>query len=249
MPLSRDCTADEYEAVARKLAESIGIDMFDDTTYQAQRLMYWPSTSIDGEYIFRHAENKLLDVDKMLGQYDNWQDVTQWPCSTRTVKVKDRMLKKQEDPTLKKGVIGAFCRCYNIHEAIKEFLSDVYSPCISRDRYTYTQGSTAAGLVIYEDGKFAYSNHATDPASGILCNSFDLVRLHLFGDRDDEAKDGTPSVKLPSYIAMQEFAAKNKAVRLLMHKERTQSCLEDFGGIIEGKRRKQRLDTGTRLRQ
>ncbi len=233
VPLSRDCTADEYEAVARKLAESIGIDMFDDTTYQAQRLMYWPSTSIDGEYIFRHAENKLLDVDKMLGQYDNWQDVTQWPCSTRTVKVKDRMLKKQEDPTLKKGVIGAFCRCYNIHEAIKEFLSDVYSPCISRDRYTYTQGSTAAGLVIYEDGKFAYSNHATDPASGILCNSFDLVRLHLFGDRDDEAKDGTPSVKLPSYIAMQEFAAKNKAVRLLMHKERTQSCLEDFGGIIE----------------
>lgn len=44
--LSRPCTPDEYEAVARMVAYDIGIDMFDDTTYQPHRLMYWPSTSM-----------------------------------------------------------------------------------------------------------------------------------------------------------------------------------------------------------
>lgn len=233
IPLSRDCTADEYEAVARKMAESIGIDMFDDTTYQPQRLMYWPSTSIDGEYLFKHAENKLLDVDKILSQYNDWKDVSQWPTSSRTVKQKDRLLKKQEDPTQKKGVIGAFCRCYDVCDVIKEFLSDVYSPCAAADRYTYINGSTAAGLVIYEDGKFAYSNHATDPAGGNLCNAFDLVRLHKYGNLDEDAKEGTPTVKMPSYMAMQEFAANDKNVRLLMHKERTKSCVDDFADVLD----------------
>lgn len=102
IPLSRDCTPDEYEAVARKIAEDIGIDMFDDTTYQPQRLMFWASTSIDGEYVFKHSENKLLDVDKVLSTYTDWKDVSQWPYSSRTVKNKERLLKKQEDPTTKK---------------------------------------------------------------------------------------------------------------------------------------------------
>ena len=232
IPLSRDCTAEEYEAAARKIAESIGIDMFDDTTYQPQRLMYWPSTSRDGEFVFKHSENRLLDVDKVLASYTDWKDVSQWPTSSRAVRTKERLLKKQEDPTTKKGIIGAFCRCYDVHKAIEELIPDVYSKCAGSDRYTYINGSTAAGLVIYEDGRFAYSNHATDPAGGTLCNAFDLVRLHKFGDLDEDVKDGTPTVKLPSYIAMQEFAANDKAVRLLMHKERTESCAEDLAGLI-----------------
>ena len=233
IPLSRDCSADEYEAVARKIAEGIGIDMFDDTTYQPHRLMYWPSTSYDGEFVFRHAENRLLDVDKVLAEYSDWQDCTEWAFSSRTVKNHERLLKKQEDPTIKRGVIGGFCRCYDIPKAIETFLPEVYTPCADNGRYTYTQGSTAAGLVLYEGGKFAYSNHATDPASGVLCNSFDLVRLHLFGERDSDAKDGTPTVKLPSYKAMQELAASDKNVRLLMFEERNKECESDFKDLVE----------------
>lgn len=233
IPLSRDCSADEYEAVARKIAEGIGIDMFDDTTYQPHRLMYWPSTSYDGEFVFRHAENRLLDVDKVLAEYSNWQDCTEWAFSSRTVNSHERLLKKQEDPTIKRGVIGGFCRCYDIPSAIETFLSDVYTPCADNGRYTYTQGSTAAGLVLYEGGKFAYSNHATDPASGVLCNSFDLVRIHLFGERDTDVKDGTPTVKLPSYKAMQELAASDKNVRLLMFEERNKECESDFKDLVE----------------
>lgn len=232
IPLSRDCTADEYEAVARKIAEGIGIDLFDDTTYQPHRLMYWPSTSYDGEYVFIHAENQLLDVDKVLEEYTNWQDCTEWAFSSRTARNYERLIKKQEDPTLKKGIIGGFCRCYDIPKVIESFLSDIYAPCSSPDRYTYTKGSTAAGLVLYENGKFAYSNHATDPAGGILCNAFDLVRIHLFGERDSDVKDGTPTVKLPSYKAMQELAASDRNVRLLMFEERTKECKTDFNEML-----------------
>ena len=232
VPLSREVTADEYEAAARKLAESIGIDQFDDTTYQPHRLMYYPSTSIDGEYVFRHAEHKPLDVDKLLAEYHDWRDVSEWAFSSRTVKDHERLLKKQEDPTAKRGVVGAFCRCYDIHSAIAEFLPETYIKCDIKDRYTYAEGSTAAGLVVYEDGKFAYSNHATDPASGQLCNAFDLVRLHKFGARDAEARENTPAHKMPSFMAMCDLARNDKAVRLRMFEEKTAETREDFAELI-----------------
>ena len=100
--LSRPCTPDEYEAVARMVAYDIGIDMFDDTTYQPHRLMYWPSTSIDGEYVFEHEENKPLDVDKVLAKYEDWHDVSSWYVSSRTTKALDRQVKNKRIQRLKK---------------------------------------------------------------------------------------------------------------------------------------------------
>lgn len=50
IPASRDMTPDEYEAVARKMASRYNMDYFDDTTYQPARMMFWPSTSKDGQY-------------------------------------------------------------------------------------------------------------------------------------------------------------------------------------------------------
>ena len=44
------------------------------------------------------------------------------------------------------------------------------------------------GAVLYDGGNFLYSHHATDPASGKLCNAFDLVRLHKFNEEDYDAK-------------------------------------------------------------
>lgn len=49
IPLSREISEEEYPAVARMVAKEIGIDVFDDTTYQPHRLMYWPSVSMNGE--------------------------------------------------------------------------------------------------------------------------------------------------------------------------------------------------------
>ncbi len=56
IPLTRHVTPDEYVAIARKVAKGIGMDYFDDTTYEVSRAMFWPSVSKDGEYIFH--ENK-----------------------------------------------------------------------------------------------------------------------------------------------------------------------------------------------
>ena len=40
----------------------------------------------------------------------------------------------------------------------------------------------------------------------MLVNAFDLVRLHMYGDKDRDAKDGTPVNKLPSFVAMSHLA-------------------------------------------
>ncbi|MFA6941918.1 MAG: hypothetical protein WCQ54_13225, partial [Clostridiaceae bacterium] len=184
IPLSRPVLPDEYQAMARLIADDLGIDQFDDTTYEPSRLMYWPSTSCDGEYVDKVQDLQWLDPDEVLARYTfGWQDVSYWPESSRARAKLNTAIKKQEDPLEKKGIIGAFCRTYSITEAIGEFLSDVYTSGADETRYTYAGGSTTGGIVVYED-KFSYSHHGTDPASGILCNAFDLVRIHKFGELD-----------------------------------------------------------------
>ena len=83
IPLDRPVFPDEYQAIARKIAEEIDIDMFDDTTYEPSRLMYWPSASADGEYVFKRQEGPWLDPDEVLNKYLDWRDVSFWPVSSR----------------------------------------------------------------------------------------------------------------------------------------------------------------------
>lgn len=228
IPLDRVVTPEEYEAIARKIAEDIGMDYFDDTTYQPSRLMYWPSVSSDGEYVCRYIDAPFLKADEVLGRYPDWKDTSYWPESSRASGIKRKLAEKQGDPTEKKGIIGAFCRTYTVPEAIAKFLPEIYVQCAAEDRYTYTGGSTAAGLVIYEAGLFAYSNHGTDPASGKLCNAFDLVRIHLFGDRDEDAPGGTDSTKLPSYKAMIEFAMEDRDTKACLSMEKISQAKDEF---------------------
>ncbi len=212
IPLARPVTPDEYTAIARRVAGDIGIDLFDDTTYEPHRLMYWPSASRDAEYRYFVSDGPWLDPDEQLMRYNDWRDPSEWPVSSRKQDIMQRLAKKQGDPTEKKNVVGAFCRVYSIEDAIEAFLPEVYIKC-GEGRYTFAGGSTSGGLVLYEDGKFAYSHHGTDPISGKLCNAFDLVRLHMFGDKDDDAAPGTPVSRLPSYTAMSDIAINDEAVR------------------------------------
>jgi putative DNA primase/helicase len=199
IPLSRPVTADEYAAVSRRIAGNLGIDNFDDTTFEAARLMYWPSTSSDAEFLFEFQDGPWLDPDQVLATYSNWHDISEWPSGSRAVELLRHGLSKQGDPLSKPGLIGAFCRTYTIQEAIDTFLPEIYKPCDIENRFTFAGGSTSGGLVVYED-KYAFSHHGTDPASGKLCNAFDLVRIHLFGEKDKDAKENTPSNRLPSFL-------------------------------------------------
>ncbi|HCW04371.1 MAG TPA: hypothetical protein DGK91_07505 [Clostridium sp.] len=231
IPLSRPVLPDEYQAIARMIADDLGIEQFDDTTYEPSRLMFWPSTSSDGDYVFKVQDLKWLNPDDVLSRYTfGWQDVSYWPQSSREKPKILSDIKKQEDPLEKKGIIGAFCRTYTITEAIAEFLSDVYIPGADATRYTYAEGSTTGGVVVYDD-KFSYSHHGTDPASNILCNAFDLVRIHKFGHLDEEAKENTPANRLPSFTNMVKFADNNPKVKETLGMESMKKSQEDFDKV------------------
>lgn len=228
VPLDRTATADEYEPAARKLASLIGMESCDPTTFDVSRLMYWPSCCRDSEYIYEAYDSPFCSLDGLLGMYGDWKDVTQWPQVPGTDAVERRRVAKQEDPTQKRGIIGAFCRTYGITQAMDRFIPGMYEETAAPGRYTYTGGSTVGGAVVYDGDMFLYSHHATDPCSGLLVNAFDLVRLHMFGDKDQEAKEGTPNNKLPSFIAMSRLATDDKPVADLMAKEKFEQAQRAF---------------------
>lgn len=208
IPLDRPVSIEEYEAICRRLADNIGMECFDPTTFEPQRLMYWPSTSKDGEYFFWHQEGPILSADRILSSYVNWKDVSEWPITDAEDLTVKSDIKKAGDPTEKPGLVGAFCRAFDIHQAIAEFLPDVYEQA-GDDRYTFTGGTSACGAVVYDD-RFLYSHHSTDPAHGRLLNSFDLVRMHKFGDLDED-KD-VPLSKSKSQAEMCNLATSIPAV-------------------------------------
>ena len=233
VPLSRNVDPEEYQAIGRRVASTLGMDKFDDTSYQPQRLMYWPSVSQDGEFFFRYTDAPLLDPDEVLATYHNWKDASAWPTSSREAAAPKKKANKQKDPLEKAGLVGAFCRAYYpIQEAIAAFVP-AYQPCDEPNRYTYTEGSTSAGVVIYEDGKFSYSFHGTDPASGQTVNAWDLVRLHMFHQLDICMGADTSPTLLPSYKAMMELATNDKRVAAQIVSDRSAEALADLAEPIE----------------
>lgn len=232
-PTDRTAAPDEYEPLMRKMAEAAGLlEYCDPSTFEAHRLMYWPSCCADGEYVFRYADKQFLAVDGVLGMYADWREVSGWPVVPGAISVQ-RLAAKQGDPRAKEGVVGAFCRTYDIRAAMNTFLPGVYEETDQGGRYTFVDGSTAGGAVEYDDGAFLYSHHATDPCGGRLVNAFDLVRLHRFGDLDDEAKEGTPVNRLPSYKAMSAVAMADEAVAMDLKERRYSQTLDAFDAPYE----------------
>lgn len=228
LPLDRTATADEYEPAARKIAALIGIEFCDPTTFEPSRMMYWGSCCADSDYVYEVYDQPFCSLDGILGMYEDWQDVTTWPKVPGSEALERRHLARQENPTEKRGVIGAFCRTYTIPEAMERFLPGLYEETDTPGRYTYTGGSTVGGAVVYDGDLFLYSHHATDPCSGHLVNAFDLVRLHKYGDQDLEAKEGTPVNKLPSFQAMSRLALQDPAVSDRMTREQLEKARDVF---------------------
>lgn len=228
VPVDRTATADEYEPAARKLASLIGIGFCDPTTFEAHRLMYWPSCCSDSQYIYQVYDKPFCSLDGLLGMYGDWKDVTQWPQVPGADAIERRRLAKQEDPTAKRGIIGAFCRTYGIVEAMERFIPGMYEETATTGRYTYTGGETTGGAIVYDGGLFLYSHHSHDPCCGQLVNAFDLVRLHMYGDKDAAAKEGTPANKMPSFVAMSRLAVADKAVADRMAREKHEEAVTAF---------------------
>lgn len=234
IPLKREVSPLIYEAIARKIADTLGINQFDKSTFEPSRLMFWASTPKDGEFYFKLQDGEILDPSEILKEYkDNPENPLSW---ARHDDVKESEIlaghEKAPDPNTKPGIIGLFCRAYNINQAIEELLPDVYEPTNDPNRYTYKLGSSAGGLRTFADG-YAESYHATDPANigGHVINAFDLVRIHKFGKLDKGVKPDTPVNKLPSYIAMSDFMQTNDTCKKLQAKEQADKAKLDFADV------------------
>lgn len=222
IPLAAPVKPDEYAPISRKIAELIDISMCDPTTFEPERLMYWPSCCSDSEYVFKKYDGECADgsgILKLYGEGDAWKDATKWPKVPGADKQLRAKVDKAPDPRTKDGIVGAFCNEYSIREAMDTFLPGVYEPTDDDNRFTYTGGSTAGGALIYDD-IFMYSHHASDPCCNTLVNAFDLVRLHKFSEEDADAKDDTPVNRMPSYTKMVELAKNDERVKAVIDKQR-----------------------------
>ena len=191
--------------------------------------MFWPSTPKDIDYYVEYQDGPWINVDETLDSYIDWKDTSLWPTSDTKFQDVKSAIEKQQDPEEKKGIVGAFCRAFPIHAAIEEFLNKEYTDA-GPDRYTYTKGSAAAGLIVYND-KFAYSHHGTDPCGGKLCNAFDLVRIHKFGHLDPDNVNRSSIPK--SFKAMEELATSNNEVKKIIASEKINQAKYDFVEDLE----------------
>lgn len=188
--------AAQYEAAARKMAELLGIDLFDPTTFQAERMMYWQSLSSDQPKVFEVFEGEPISAEYLLSLYGNkeeWRDIRNWAFKSDQEKETRAIVSKAmaQNPREKAGLVGAFCRAYSIPEAIEKYLSDVYEIAPGNDRYTYKAGHSVGGMIVFDD-LFCFSYHSTDPISdGHAYNAYDLVRVHKFGHlgKEDSTKE------------------------------------------------------------
>lgn len=222
-PLARPVSADEFIALSRIIAMMMEgttpMKMVDKVSFRPAQMMFKPTISADGDWFCYRNEGALLDPDAILDQFKedhgDWTDYTLLPLCADEEDLR-KHAEKAEDPTTKKGPVGDFCRAYDIPAAIEKFIPDCYAPAddfSNKPRYTYLKGTSTSGAVVEDDGLFLYSHHGSDPTADMLVNAFDLVRIHLFGELDEDSPKETPPTKWPSYKRMIEFISDDPEYR------------------------------------
>lgn len=224
MPLSRPATYDEFQALSRLIASDAGIELAARESHVPAQMMFLPTrkpgTRVEVRQNPGALKTRAIDVDAHLERYENWTDRAQWPHRRDGDGV--HSLGDAPDPTEKPGIVGAFCRAFDVPAAIAAF--DLpYVPTNTPDRWTYTLGSRPEGAIVYDDGKKLHSHHDTDPGRG-QNNAFDLVRLHKFADQDTDADLDKPVTERPSFKRMVELASDAPRVQAA-------SAIEEFADL------------------
>ena len=215
IPLARQLLTEEHNALSRIVSQMIDptMRMIDPVSHRLAQMMFKPSCSKDSDFQFIENEGDLLDPDVVFKHFrktvGDWKDFSLLPINPDKEGDLRNTLDKAEDPTSKEGPIGRWCRAYDIESVIADHLQDFYEPADHSGtdiRYTAIGAQGNAGCVIYDDGLFMFSNHTSDPCAEQLVNAWDIVRLCLFSDKDEEAPSNTKIANLPSSKAMMEFA-------------------------------------------
>ena len=231
IPLSEEVDPFTYEFLARQIASDLvdgKLEIYDATTFQANRMMYYPSISKDAKYLFYASSEGEVNVKKVLTSHPEYTDKAKWPYGKDekvNLKVTTGKIVRGDS---KGGIVGAFCKVFSLEDAIQTFLNDIYTPGTMPGRYSYIPGSVANGLRVYKDTDTAKCEDNTDPANvGTSLNAFDLVRIHKYGTLD-KGHENEEITSLPSYKKMCERAKMYKKVREILEEE---SKEELFNGI------------------
>ena len=200
-------SADDYQRVVRILSQNLDPDMevVDKVSARAAQLMYLPSCSVDMQKHFIHHEQEGGEVHwgEVVADWEartgaDSTDITKLPRYRDEDELRETM-DKVEDPLLKKGPVGFFCRAYTISELVtgkndeEPILEGIYDVSEwgndgTPKRMSYLLGHSQNGVVLYNDDTLCYSHHGSDPAADRTLNAFDLVRVHKFGEGDDDLK-------------------------------------------------------------
>lgn len=214
IPLGKLLPHEHFQPASRVLAESLDVSMraVDPVSFKPSQLMYWPAHCADIEPIFFHHQGPLMDVDDRLAawkaSWGDWSDLGKLPRSPRERQLIENEVAQSANPLDKRGIVGAFCRRYDIHEAIAEFLSEIYEPSEYDQngvpsRYSFLGGTSSNGFVVYDNGLKAHSHHSSDPCADMNVNAFDLVRIHRFGHLDGNREPEDDPRQMRSFKAME----------------------------------------------
>lgn len=207
-PLSRPCNDIEYQAVAHRMAEGLGVDIVDMTSCEPSRLMYWAAAPRDADTYYYQQDGEPVDVDAMLATYKDYTNTAEWAGAPRVGRPRTTprgASARMEDPRTKDNIVGSWCRTYDCIDVLEQMIPNLYKPA-GFNRYTHIGSSSWGGLCIYDNGTFCYSFHNTDPIGGQLLNAWDLYRLTHYAHLDARAGATTRADRLPSYTAMAEYA-------------------------------------------
>lgn len=237
LPVRGQISAEDYIKASRIIRTKLDPDgvFIDKVSFRPAQMMFFPTVSRDMEkhYTFYEQPGELIDWREEVARWEEVNGSADVLSNLPTVKGEEGLREsalEAEDPLEKSGLVGNFCRAYSITDLIDGIddepgiLSGYYEPtqrdnagCITRA--TYLHGTTSDGAVIYDD-KFLYSHHGSDPAQDQLMNAFDLVRTHLFHEKDEKEDPDTPVTKLPSWKAMAEFCEADNRYKIAVVEER-----------------------------
>lgn len=123
LPLSRPCSYDEFQAISRRVGADApgGIELAARESHTPAQYMFRPAVAPFEEFQSWTGSKVApwIDADKVLATYDNWTDRTQWPHRLEADGVHNEGA--SVDPRTKPGLVGAFCRAFDVPEAIERF--------------------------------------------------------------------------------------------------------------------------------
>lgn len=119
IPTNRAMSPAEFGAVSRKVAARAGIELASRESHVPGQMMYLPTRKPGGPFKARRHPGQWIDVDAVLAEYVNWEDRNEWP--RRADGDSTHIAATATPPAEKPGIVGDFCRAFDIPAAIEKF--------------------------------------------------------------------------------------------------------------------------------